>query len=139
MVLEQDEAIGTQFVHLIRQETPFRAILATSLEQVRSILVHLKCDLFLLIDPTFPEEELERLYLLPEGIEPPAWLSATFLSCTSNHRDKRDIKSIVKAVKLLLSVRDNPPGERGNITQMPIVQTICPDEVAACAPYDLRF
>ena len=57
MVIEQDHSIGTQFVQQIQQETPFRAILATSLQQVRSILGHLTCDVFLLTDDTFPEEK----------------------------------------------------------------------------------
>ena len=46
MVIEQDEEIGTQFVQLIRQETPYQAILATSLLHVRNILRHLTCDFF---------------------------------------------------------------------------------------------
>ena len=110
MVLEQDEEIGSQFVQMIRQETPFQAILATSLFHVRTILAHLKCDLFLLTDNPFPEDDLERLYLLPGEVESPALLNLTFLSCTYNYREKADMKSIVKAVTLLLSLRDPPPG-----------------------------
>jgi hypothetical protein len=47
MVIEQDEEIGTKFVQLILQETPYQAILATSLQHVRTILHHLKCDVCL--------------------------------------------------------------------------------------------
>lgn len=106
MVLEQDEQIGTRVVQLIRQETLFQAILARSLSEVRSILEHLKCDLLLLTDEAFPDEDLERLYLLPADIEPPELLSLTFLSWTYNYRDGRDVRNVVKAVNLLLAVRD---------------------------------
>lgn len=65
VVLEQDKQVGTRFVQLIRQETAFQAILARNLSEVRSILAQMKCDLVLLTDDTFPDEDLERLYLLP--------------------------------------------------------------------------
>lgn len=110
MVLEQDEQVGTCFVQLIRQESPCRAILARTLLEVRSILAQVKCDLMLLTDDTFPDEDLERLYLLPVGIEPPDLVSLTFLSWTSNYRDMRDVKSIAKAVKLLISIRELSAG-----------------------------
>ena len=106
IVIEQDEQIGTQFVRLIRQETSFQAILARSLAEVRNILQHLKSDVFLLTDATFLEEDLKRLSLFPPEVEPPALLSVAFLSCMYDYRDERDVRNIVKAVKLLLSVRD---------------------------------
>lgn len=106
MVLEQDEQIGARFVQLLRQETLFQAILARNLSEVRSILAYLKCDLVLLTDETFPDEDLERLYLLPADIEPPELLSLAFLSWTYNYRDERDVRNVVKAVNLLLAVRD---------------------------------
>jgi hypothetical protein len=88
---------------MIRQETAFQAILARNFSEVRTTLGHLKCDLLLLTDDTFPEEDLERLYLLPEDVEPPELLSLTFHSWTSNHRDGRDVRSTIKAMKLLLA------------------------------------
>lgn len=108
MVMEQDEEIGTKFVQMIRQETPYQAILATSLQHARTILHHLHCDVFLLINDTFPDEDLERLYLLPADVEPPALLNLTFLSGTYHYQEDRDVKSLVKAVKLLLSACDAP-------------------------------
>lgn len=115
MVLEQDEQIGTHFVQLIRQETPFQAILARNLSEARNILAQLKCDLVLLTDETFPDEELERLYLLPAEIEPPELLSLTLLSWTYHYRDGRDVRSVVKAVNLLLAIHNgsSPPESRG--------------------------
>lgn len=112
MVMEQDEEIGTKFVQMIRQETPYQAILATSLQHARTILHHLKCDVFLLINDTFPDEDLERLYLLPAGVEPPALLNLTFLSGTYHYQEDRDVKSLIKAVKLFLSTRGAPLGVR---------------------------
>lgn len=109
MVLEQDEEVGRQFVQLIQQETAFQALLATTILQARTILAHQKCDVVLLTDDTFPEDDLERLYLLPREVELPAPLDVTFLSSTS-HQDERGVKVIVKAVDLLLSLRDAPPG-----------------------------
>jgi hypothetical protein len=109
LVLEQDEEVGTQFVQLIRQATPFQAILATSVPQARTLLVQQKCDVVLLTDSTFPEEDLERLYLLPPEVALPAPLDVTFLSSTS-HRGERNAKAVVKAVDLLVSLRDAPPG-----------------------------
>jgi hypothetical protein len=110
MVLEQDRQVGNQFVQVFRQETPFQAVLATSLSEARNLLGHLRCDLLLLTDGTFPEADLECLYVLPGHIEPPDLLSVTFLSETYNYRDERDVKSMVKAVKLFLAVRDASPG-----------------------------
>ena len=83
---------------------------ARNLSEVRNILAHLKCDLVLLTDDTFPDEDLERLSLLPAGIEPPELLSLTFLSWTCNYRDARDVRNVVKAVNLLLAVRDGVAG-----------------------------
>lgn len=107
MIIEQDEGIGTRFVQLIRQETPFQAILATSLSQVRNILCHLICHLLLLTDPTFPAEHLERLYMLPEDLEPE---TLPPLFWTYKDQDKADIRSVINAVKLLLSIPDVSPG-----------------------------
>lgn len=59
MVIEQHERRGTRFVQAIQQETPF---LATSLHQIRALLARWRCDLFVLTDETFPEENLERLH-----------------------------------------------------------------------------
>ena len=108
VVLEQDEQIGTRFVQLIRQETAYQGILARNLSEVRTILGHLKCDLglILLMNDTFPAEDPAQLYLLPADIEPKDVLSLTFLSWTYNYWDTRDVSSIVKAVNLLLAVRD---------------------------------
>ena len=103
MVIEQDHAIGTRIVQLIRQETPFQAILATSQQQAHSILHHLTCDFFLLVDDPFLEEDMERLYLLPEEVTPPTLLNLTFNSSLSKDRDETDVKSLIKAVKLLLT------------------------------------
>lgn len=110
MVIEQDSLIGTQFVQQIQQETPFRAILATSLLQVRRLLGHLKCDVFLLTDDTFPEEDLECLYLLPGGVEPPELINLIFLSGVYDHQNETDRKSLIEAVKLLLCVHHASPG-----------------------------
>lgn len=104
MVLDQDGQIGTHFVQLIRKEAAHQAILARNLEEVRTILAHLKCDLMLLTDDTFPDEDLERLYLLPAEIEPPELLSLTLLSRTHSYRETGDISIIIKAVHLLLVV-----------------------------------
>jgi hypothetical protein len=60
----------------------------TSLSEVHRILHHLTCDVFLLTDDTCSEDELERLYLLPEEVEPPALLSLT-RSCAADHGTKR--------------------------------------------------
>lgn len=108
MVIEQDEQIGTQFVQLIQHETSFQAILATSLHQVRNILAHLHCDLFVLTDEAFPEEDLERLCRLLAGTDPPTLFNLTFLSSTYDYHDHADVKNVVKAVNLLLSLRDKP-------------------------------
>jgi hypothetical protein len=117
MVLEQDVQIGTRFVQLIRQATACQAILARNLSEVRTILEHLQCDLVLLTDDPFPDEDLKRLYLLLEGSELPELLSLTFLSWTYNYRNGRDMRNVVKAVNLLLAVRDGAgpslPGSDG--------------------------
>jgi hypothetical protein len=102
-VLEQQTEVGERIVCLIRQGTPFQAILASSLQQAHMILRHLKCDVFLLIDDTFPEEDLERLYLLPAGIHPPALLNLTWFSRTRTFFQGADTHRIIDAVNQLLS------------------------------------
>jgi hypothetical protein len=74
LVIKQDHTLGTQLVQKIRQGKAFQAILATSLAEAHAVLSFLKCDFLLLADDTFPEEDLERLYLLPAHVEPPAVL-----------------------------------------------------------------
>lgn len=108
LVLDQDEQVGMQFARMLRQHTAFQAIVARSLSEVHHILEHLKCDLLLLTDSTFPEEDLERLYLLPAEVEPPALLDLTFLCWTYNYQEAKDVRSVVKALNLLLSVRNAP-------------------------------
>lgn len=110
VVLEQDEGIGKRFVQLIKQETPFQGILATRPSEVRNVLAHLKCDVLLLTDETFPEDDLTCLSLPSEDVDLPIRLNIAFLSSTYNYRDSRDMKNIVKAVALLLAVRDSPGG-----------------------------
>lgn len=107
VVLEQDEGIGKRFVQLIQQETPFQGILATRPSEVRNVLAHLKCDVLLLTDEAFPEDDLACLSLPSESIDLPIRLNIAFLSSTYNYRDSRDMKSIIKAVALLLAVRDS--------------------------------
>jgi len=108
LVLDQDEQVGMQFVRMLRQHTAFQVILARSLSEVHHILAHLKCDLLLLTDNTFPEEDVERLYLLPVEVEPPALLDLTFLCRTYNYRDATDVRSVVNALNRFLSVREAP-------------------------------
>jgi len=108
VVLEQDERIGKQFVQLIQQETPFQGILATRLSEVRNVLAHLKCDVLLLTDETFPEDDLACLSSQSECADLPIRLNIAFLSSIYNYRDSRDMKSIIKAVALLLTIRDSP-------------------------------
>lgn len=110
MVIEHDQVIGTQLVQLLWQETPFQAILATSLLHVRHLLLHLTCDVFLLADDTFSLEDLERFSLLSAGVEPPALLNLTFLSEMYDRRSEADRKNLIKAVKLLLCVHNASPG-----------------------------
>lgn len=104
MVIEHDEQIGTRLVQMIRHETPFQAILATSLREAHSILQHLACDFFLLADDTFPQKELERLSVPSVSGPPPTLLNLTSHSSTYDYRDEHDLKSIIRAVNLLLSV-----------------------------------
>lgn len=104
MVIEHDKQMGTRLVQMIRHETPFQAILATSLLQAHSILQHLACDFFLLADDTFPQEDLERLSVPSAQAPAPTLLNLTFLSSIYDYRDVHDLKSIVRAVNLLLSV-----------------------------------
>ena len=95
LIIEQDRTRGTQLVQTIRQEKAFQAILATSLAEAHTILSFFKCDFLLLTDDTFPEDDLERLYLLPAHIQPPALLS---LSPFLTHKDDwLENRNIVKA------------------------------------------
>ena len=80
---------------MIRCETPFQAILATSLSQAHTILQHLMCDFVLLADDTFPLEDLERLCKPEAATTVPTMLNLTFLSRTYNYRNMYDRKSIV--------------------------------------------
>lgn len=93
-------------VQLIRQTTPFQAILASSLQQAHTILQHLRCDVFLLSDDALPENDLERLYLLPADIDPPALLNLTWLSLTRDSCQGADMHCMIRAVNQLLSAPD---------------------------------
>jgi hypothetical protein len=103
LVLEQQTEVGERIVHLIRQGTPFQAILASSLLQAHTILLHLKCDVFLLTDDTLPEEDMERLYLLPAGVHPPALLNLTWFSWARNFFQGVDMHRMIDTVNRLLS------------------------------------
>lgn len=104
LVLEQDTAVGECVVQLIRQSTPFQAILACSRAQAHTILQQLQCDVFLLTDDTLPEDDLERLYLFPEGINPPALLNLTWFPWAWKFRHGADMCDMIHTVNHLLSV-----------------------------------
>ncbi|SRR5258708_3862537 len=70
LVMKQDRLLGTKLVDLIQTQTPFRAILAPSLLQAHAILHQLACDYLLVTDNDFPEEDLNRLCLLPAQRKP---------------------------------------------------------------------
>jgi hypothetical protein len=107
MVLEQDEQLGTRIVQLIHQETPYQALLATSPFQARRMLHQLSGDFCLLADDSFPQEDLEHLAFSSRETRPNASFSLTFPPSTGCSRAETDVKSIVKAVKLLLSAYDS--------------------------------
>lgn len=67
LVIEPDLVLGGMLVQAIRKETPYQAILATSMEDAHHLLEHLKCDLCLLAASLFSmaEEFSTRLNRLP--------------------------------------------------------------------------
>lgn len=54
LIIEPDLARGDMLIQTIRKETPYQAILATSMLDARHIFEHLKCDLCLLADSLLP-------------------------------------------------------------------------------------
>ena len=68
LVIEPDQTLGGILVQTIRKETPYKVILAISIEDAYHILQHLKCDLVLLADSLLPvgEEFSTCLNTLPE-------------------------------------------------------------------------
>lgn len=108
LVLEQDKEVGECLVQLIRQSTPFQAILACSRTQAHTILQQLQCDVFLLADDTLPEDDLERLYLFPEGINPPALLNLTWFPWAWKFRHGSDMSGMINTVNQLLSAPGAP-------------------------------
>jgi hypothetical protein len=109
IVLEQEREIGTMLIQMIQQETSIQTILVTSFAEVRTILWnHLEGDLVVFANGTLSGEDLARFYPLSEDIEPPVPLSLAFHFYTYDYRNKRDVKSVFKAVNLLLSICDCP-------------------------------
>jgi hypothetical protein len=63
LIIEPDLARGDMLIQTIRKETPYQAILATSMLDARHIFEHLKCDLCLLADSLLPMAEEFFQYL----------------------------------------------------------------------------
>lgn len=63
LVIESDLALGGMLIQTIRKETPYQAVLATSVVDAHRILQHLKCDLFLLAASLLPMAEELSTYL----------------------------------------------------------------------------
>ena len=67
LVIEPDLILGGMLVQALRKETPYQAILATSMVDAHHLLAHLRCHLCLLADSlsSMAEEFSTRLNLLP--------------------------------------------------------------------------
>lgn len=103
LILEQDEQIGMGIVEQIQRETPYQALLVTSPHQAHHLLRQVAGECVMLADDTFPPGDGDRF---PQEVRPGAERHRTFLFSTYHLVGGRDLKSVVKAVKLLLSVQD---------------------------------
>lgn len=103
MVLEPEKELGTRIVQLIQQETPYQALLATNLLQAHRLLKHIVSDCLVLADETFLPEELECLH--SQAKKSKALRHSSYLSSTYSPAQMHNMKSVVKAVHLLLSVQ----------------------------------
>ncbi len=108
LVLEPDEEIGDTIVHLIRRETPYRALLATTPRQAHRMLQQLTGDVVVLADEVFSPEDLEDVSFLPGEGKPQAAHNRPLLSSTYHSQNAYDMKNVVKAMNLLLRVRNAP-------------------------------
>lgn len=54
LVIDADPTVGTTLMEVVKTETPYRALLATSIIDVQHVLQSCRCDLFLLADPLSP-------------------------------------------------------------------------------------
>lgn len=104
LVMKRDRVVGTKLVDLIQTQTPFRAILATSLLQAHAILHHLACDYLFVTDDDFPEEDLDRLCLLPAQRNPLALLDMTEDLGAHQQWDETHLNSIIRSIERLQSM-----------------------------------
>lgn len=108
LVLAQ-RVVGARLIDAIRHETPFQAILATNLQEMRRILSFFSCDYLLLADDAFPDEDLDRLYLLPEEVTPPMLFGLAPL-LEGGHLSEMHVERVFKALQRTRSTSDPEEG-----------------------------
>lgn len=118
LVIAQERLFGTRLVDTIRHETNFQAILATNLLEMRRILSSFHCDFLLLADDAFPEEDLDRLYLLPEEVKLPTLFGLAPLHKGDDHFARIHRERVFKAIQHVRAAIDRHssfpiPIERG--------------------------
>lgn len=91
LVLDADRTLGTRLVEFVKAETPYQALLATSIIDAHLVLQSFKCDLFLLADHLSPmsREFSEYVCTLPgyEGI--PIYFSPIIVPNEGEHQTKQ--------------------------------------------------
>src|SRR5205823_2074880 len=99
LVVEDDVDLGAVLVWMIRQETPYRAQLATTGMEALNVVSHLHCDMFLL-DYQLPYmnglELYDRLHTVPGHEETPTLFLSASTRLPLEEIAKRRLKCLYK-------------------------------------------
>jgi CheY-like chemotaxis protein len=118
LVVEDDIDFGSALTQVIREETPYQAILATSGIEALNLIEHLKCDLFMLdyLLPSMNGLELyDRLHATKGNEETPAFFLSASTRLPQQEIEKRNLTCFTKLVELddlLSSIRGFMDTER---------------------------
>ena len=118
LVVEDDLEFGSFLVQMIHEETPYRVILATSGIEALNIVMHLKCDLFLLdyLLPGMSGLELyDRLHAIEECKDTPAFFLSASTRLPQQELARRNLKFLTKLTdldELALTIREFVEGEK---------------------------
>jgi CheY-like chemotaxis protein len=103
LIVEDDIEFGSTLMQMIKEETPYQAILATSGIEALSIITHLRCDLFLL-DYLLPGmnglELYDRLHAMKGNEETPAFFLSASTRIPQQEMEKRNLKFFTKLIEL---------------------------------------
>jgi len=91
LVLDADRTLGTRLMEFVKAETPYQALLATSIVDAYLVLQSFKCDLFLLADYLSPmsREFSEYVCTLPGYAGIPIYFSPIIVPDERQYRTKR--------------------------------------------------